>query len=212
MGLLVTEWDNRRELSNILLDTLNETNKPVSAKKLVKILKKKQINVPKKLINSILFSEAKRYVNYDRETFKYTLKVVKNTELNQIVNNTPNIKKDSNNKIVSEHSINTMISSSHRFEFSTENSTSPDFFNVKSSGSTIYIYLNNNHPFFSEMEKYLDSKKYPELCVFLELILGAWAMNEDITPNTRKQTAQDFRSDWGRVLRTIIRDGFFDKE
>lgn len=212
--LLLTEWKNRRELSNIILDILQEVKKPILSKELVQILKSRQINVPKRLVNSVLFSEAKRYVRYDRKTYKYTLKYVEANELDSTLeNNILNTQKNHN----LDHSnfepqvINTLISSSHRFEFSVEDSTSPEFFNVKSSGSAISINLNKSHPFFIEIEKYLDSSKYPEVSIFLELIIGSWAMNEDSIPHLRKQTAQEFRSDWGRVLRKMIREGFFDQ-
>ncbi len=208
-NLLLQEWDSRIELSSIILKILKEKKCSMMSKEIIKALKDKHIDVPKKIVNSILFSEAKRYVEYDKNTFKYTLKNIRDVELSISKHFKKTVVKSSehdNAGLVSA----TLISSSQKFEFSQQNSTGPEFFSVKSIGATIKIIFNERHDFFYEYKKLIDNDKDRKNLKLLELLLSSWAKYEDFLPHSkRKNLLQEYRADWGRTLREMMREDDF---
>ncbi|QQZ28831.1 hypothetical protein HMY34_08745 [Thiothrix subterranea] len=192
------------------LDVLSD-GQNYTARQIISQLEKKNINAPKKLVNSVLFSEGRRYVTYNKSSFFYQLKSVDESEIEQNENiiGTSFVEVIGNNcgAIKAKY-----IGRNDEFIFTSKTSTSPAFFDVYAKGKTIEISLNENHPLFSDLNKLLfslmESENHESNLMArktIELIILAWAKHESEQPEgMRKNKVEEARIDWGRNARDIL--------
>lgn len=114
------------------------------------------------------------------------------------------------------------VSNSLKYSFSDAAMESDAFFSVRPAGGAINIILNKRHPAFENLVEVLQKDnegadvdelgaRLHKASDGLKLLLMAWARYEDeLTDGPRKQTAQDARSDWGRVARAFMQELAFN--
>lgn len=83
---LKKEWYVHRVVMEAPLDVLLADGEEPPLRQILKALVKRELTIPKRLINSILFSEARRYVVYNKETYTYNLRRTKVEEGDNSVN------------------------------------------------------------------------------------------------------------------------------
>lgn len=207
---LKEEWHVRKIILEATLEILSD-GQNYTARQILSKLEQKNISAPKKLVNSVLFSEGRRYVTYNKSSFFYQLRSVDESEVeyNQDV-----VTKYSSE--ISDNILNAVkakyIGKNDEFIFTSRRATSPAFFDVFFKGRIIEIALNENHPLFPSLNELLftitegensDVKVVARRVI--DLMVAAWAKHETEQPEgVRRNKAEEFRIDWGRNIRNII--------
>jgi len=106
-----------------------------------------------------------------------------------------------------------------KYLWTTKDLETPAFFSVKPKGGEIIIILNFSHPAYRNLVEILDDnlegiddvellkERLDRARKGLKLLLMAWARYEDEQPDgSRRDNAQDCRTDWGRIARDFLRD------
>lgn len=207
---LKEEWHVRKIILEAALDVLSD-GQNYTARQIISQLEKKNINAPKKLVNSVLFSEGRRYVNYNKSSFFYQLRSVDESEIEQ---NT-DIIRNSFTEVV-DNNCNTIkakyIGRNDEFVFTSKKSTGSAFFDVSAKGKTIEISINESHPLFFYLNELLFSLIENEnhdsnlmASKTIELIMVAWAKHESEQPDgVRRNKIEEARIDWGKNARDIL--------
>ncbi|OQX09697.1 MAG: hypothetical protein BWK73_22070 [Thiothrix lacustris] len=207
---LKEEWHVRKIILEAALDVLSDGQNH-TARQIISQLEKKNINAPKNLVNSVLFSEGRRYVTYNKSSFFYQLRSVDESEIEYhkdvVKNSSVEIIDNNCNAIKAKY-----IGKNDEFIFTSKKSTSPAFFDVFVKGKTIEVSLNESHPLFSNLNELLfnsigDKSHNANLMArrTIDLIMVAWAKHESEQPDgVRKNKAEEARIDWGKNARDII--------
>ncbi|MGI6035981.1 MAG: ATP-binding protein [Limnochordia bacterium] len=91
------------------------------------------------------------------------------------------------------------------------------FFTVRPRGGAINIVLNTRHPAYDNLVEVISndttdcgpeelSQRLSKASRGLKLLLMAWARFEDEVIAERKELAEEFRADWGRVAKYFLRE------
>ncbi|QTR45751.1 hypothetical protein J9253_17425 [Thiothrix litoralis] len=207
---LKEEWHVRKIILEAALDVLSDGQNH-TARQIISQLEKKNINAPKKLVNSVLFSEGRRYVTYNKSSFFYQLRSVDESEIEKnidIIKNIPiETRENSCNAIKAKY-----IGKNDEFIFTSKKSTSPAFFDIFSKGRTIEVSLNENHPLFFDLNELLffsmENKDHSSNLMarkVIDLMVASWAKYESEQPEgARKNKAEEARIDWGKHARDIL--------
>ena len=111
-----------------------------------------------------------------------------------------------------------IIHSGLKYEILEANIESPAFFSVKQVAGILKVTLNTSHPAYENLVEVLEDdvegvpseelrERLQNARDGLKLLLTAWARYEDEQPDgTRRERAQEARTDWGRVARTFLKD------
>lgn len=215
---LLHEWPVRRSVLDLLLKALEE-GQPRSARQLVTVLETQGLRVPKRLVNSVLFSEGRRYVLYDKKSHMYTLRATGDGESSDDVReatytepSTPLTQSDGSTDVSLKVRY---LGRQDQFSFHSARSTTPAFFDVVVRGAEIRLVLNQDHPIYSSLsglfdppvasvETVLDQEAEPPNRT-LEWLLIGWARYEYEQPaGSRRRNVELARADWGRALRDLM--------
>ena len=90
------------------------------------------------------------------------------------------------------------------------------FFDVESVNNVIEVWLNDQHPVHEHLIDVLTSetsdlsedeakKRLGAAAFTLQLLIVAWARQEDKAPSGAKDSYEDFRMDWGREARKFFK-------
>jgi len=111
-----------------------------------------------------------------------------------------------------------LIDSGLKYEIHEANIETPAFFSVKQVAGILKLTLNTSHPAYHNLVEILEDdvegaspetlrERLKNALDGLKLLLTAWARYEDEQPDgTRREIAQETRTDWGRVARNFLRD------
>jgi hypothetical protein len=194
---------------------------PHTARDILDQLKQQGFRIPKRLVNSILFSEARRYVKYNKSNFTYQLKELEedgpDKALEKVdVASTPvtvNIENPATNEIKA-----TLISRNDEYLFKSSPINGPVLFETEAISHIFEIKLNENHPLYSALSQILSLRpsdsEVDDLCNqlddaqnALELLLAAWAKYEHDQPEgPRRRKVEEARIEWGRNARLLALD------
>lgn len=210
---LKEEWHVRKEVMEAVLDILSD-GQPHSSRHILDQLEKQGFTIPKRLVNSILFSEARRYVLYDKKTFTYRLREVEPEEIDQAVTSAHLRSKPA---VRSQEIKARFIGRNDEYVFTTSKLTGPAFFETSAKSRTIQVILNENHPLFSSLEEVLDPnsndsnqemyQRLVESRKLFELLLAAWSKYENTQPDgPRRFKVEEARLEWGRNARAFLLD------
>ncbi len=111
-----------------------------------------------------------------------------------------------------------IVSSGLKYELLEADIASPAFFSVRQVAGVLQVTLNTGHSAYANLVEVLEED--PEEMTMadmqdrlrtsrdgLKLLLLAWARYEDELPDgTRRERAQETRTDWGRVARDFLRE------
>lgn len=109
------------------------------------------------------------------------------------------------------------ISDGLKYVFAEADIETPAFFSVRQKGGTIIITLNTAHPAYGSLVEVLEKdsaddsledlhRRLTGASDGLKLLLMAWSRYEDEQPDgTRRERAQDARTDWGRLARQFLK-------
>ncbi len=202
MTYLAAEWDIRRSILNCVLDILSD-GKPRLARQIMSDLENKGIFTPKKIVNSILFSEGRRYVSYDKLKYTYQLRLQPDDDTNDYSQVIINQDHQSLSKEKNDEPKFKYIGVNNEFVFIYKKSTSSAFFEVASKSRTIEIIINEEHELFSILNEIFFPEKITEISQKCSKIIGslliAWAKYENELPDgIRKNRAEEARIDWGK--------------
>jgi len=215
---LLDEWPLRRSVLDLLLKTLKD-RRPRSARQLVTVLESQGLRVPKRLVNSVLFSEGRRYVVYDKKSHLYTLRATGDAEPSDEVRETTYAvlsTVDAQPKEPTDVSLKAQyLGRQDHFSFHSARSTAPAFFDVVVRGAEIRLILNQEHPIYPKLYGLLGSAPAPVETTHvqeaelpyqtLEWLLIGWARYEYAQPEgSRRQSVELARADWGRALRDLM--------
>lgn len=210
---LKEEWHVRKEVMEAILDILSD-GQPHSSRHILDQLEKQGFTIPKRLVNSILFSEARRYVLYDKKTFTYRLREVEPEEIDQAATS-PHLR--SKPAVRSQEIKARFIGRNDEYVFTTSKLTGPAFFETSAKSRTIQVILNENHPLFSSLDELLDPnsndsnqemyERLVESRKLFELLLAAWSKYENTQPDgPRRFKVEEARLEWGRNARAFLLD------
>ena len=198
------EWQTRRVILNEALKILSD-GKQHTGRDICNAINANGIQTDKNLVNSVLFSEGRRYVSYDRSNFIYCLK----GDPFSILNATEE-KEDDYNSIAIAGS----VESKRHYVYDNSKQDSAAFFFIETRGGQTRIVLNKDHPFVCRLAslRVMQEASTPNLVKKLEmasecirLMIQAWSDFESEQPEGRRKTiARDARIDWGRKLRNLL--------
>lgn len=207
----VTEWHARHTIMEAVLDVLSD-GKRYTSRQILQVLQQRGVAVPKKLVNSVLFSEARRYVFWDKKTFTYQLREITPEEmdkgLSNIVSSTAARVDDGGVKAK-------YIGRNDEYKFLSSSYTGPVFFEVQAIGPTIEVRINHEHLLFTTFEKALEPARLDDVQdllqqlynaqKLLQVLLAAWAKYETSLPDgPRKHKAEELRGEWGRYVQSLL--------
>lgn len=191
-----------------------------------------------RLVNSILFSEAKRYVTYDKQSYAYSLRHadVRSTEQAEVNIDLNKLSQPIKQQTTDLYEVSTTgdshsdekvvkaryIGRNDEYKFTTSTSTGPIFFEVATKSRTVEIALNQNHPLFARLTSLFDLPEHADNTTIrqqlqqakqtIELLFAAWAKYENELPDgQRKFRAEEARSEWGRNVRLLLMDELADE-
>jgi hypothetical protein len=219
------EWPVRLRVANAALQVLASGGE-LSARDISQKLASRDLKVPKHLINSVLFSEARRYVVYNRANHKYSLRQVEPSTLADFSGvaipsqNTSNCQR--NNKRESQVSPREvgeltakLLDSNREYRIVPRDGLGPAFFGVNIRGSEVTIELNSKHPAYHFARTALESNGQPppddfrsaldDAHVLVQALVEAWANYENSLTDPRQRIrAEEARIEWGRHLRQLL--------
>lgn len=196
-----------------VLDILSD-GQPRQAIQIVELLQQRGHSIPKRLVNSVLFSEARRYVDYDHKSFLYRLHEVEEEEVDLFTN----IKIVTMQEQPEEQQLKArFVGCNTEYVFSSSEQTDSALFDVLTKGRKTHVVLNQRHPLYLNLDltlgnedisgvfanesiaRHLNSRKA------IEILLSAWARYESELPDgPRKFKAQEARIEWGRNARAFL--------
>ena len=209
---LKEEWHVRKIVMEAILDILS-SGRPHTARQILDLLEQRGYTIPKRLVNSVLFSEARRYVFYDKKTFTYKLHCVEANEIDQVT--VPAVAPAGTSEDKSQEIKARYIGRNDEYVFTTSKLTGPAFFETSAKSRTIQVILNENHPLFASFDIWVDSistgdcqNMYQRLIQSrksFELLLAAWSKYENDQPDgPRKFKVEEARLEWGRNVRSFL--------
>lgn len=109
-----------------------------------------------------------------------------------------------------------IINDGLKYSFTQASIDNPSFFSVQPLGGVLNIILNTNHPAYSRLVDVLDVQPDEVTNTSLEdrlraartglyVLLAAWARYEDEQNQTKREIAQEIRTDWGRIARRFLK-------
>lgn len=215
---LIEEWNTRRVVMEAALEILSD-GQPHTSRQILMAMMKRGLVVPKRLINSVLFSEARRYVSYDRKAFTYCVRQneVELTDDVAIDIGIEGIPQKKNSEVKARY-----IGRNDEYIFLSSARTGPAFFDTSVKGRTIEVVLNRNHPLFVVLDALLDpmdgstceetEQRLLHAQRLIELLLAAWAKYEnDLPDGPRKFRAEESRVEWGRHVRQLLTNDLGDE-
>lgn len=218
-GYYKEEWPTRSVVMEAILDILSD-GKPHTSRQLLESLKTRSMTVPKQLVNSVLLSEAYRYVVYDKEKFTYCLRQIEAGEVDGAVKSVKvqNASEVKNGEIKAQY-----IGCNDEYVFRFSTATGPAFFDTSAKSRTIEITLNKEHPLFASLNFLLKSvegithkemeQRLLQAQETLKLLLVSWAKYENSMPDgPRKFKTEESRIEWGRYARLLLMDELADDE
>jgi len=220
---LKEEWHVRRIVMEGALEELSD-GEPHTSQQILDALIKRGLTIPKRLVNSVLFSEARRYVSYDKKTFTYRLRQITFDEIDGAVTNIDTRALQQNEPPDVEGEIKARyIGRNDEYVFSSSTNTGPTFFDTSAKSRTIEIALNQNHPMYESLRTLLDTiddldceqlrQRILQAQRTVEVMLAAWSRYENDLPNgPRKFKAEEMRSEWGRNARLLLMDSLDEEE
>jgi len=216
---LTKEWHARKQVLEAALEVLSD-GQPRTSRHILDQLAKCGVTVPKRLVNSVLFSEGRRYVIYDKKAFTYRLRELPEEGIDITVEVVPNM----TDQINSRREIKARyIGRNDEYVFTSNEATSPAFFEVSARGSTIEVILNENHPLYTRLDSLLGSAPENDSAAInqqliqaqecIKLLMVAWAKNESEQPEgPRRFRVEETRLDWGRNARAFLINGLGEEE
>ena len=223
---LKEEWHARRIVMEAALEILSD-GKPHTSRHILDELIKRGLTIPKRLVNSVLFSEARRYVSYDKRTFTYQLRQVERTEIDGAVENLSQVASPadnvSNGATQSQEIRARYIGRNDEYVFSPTSSTGPAFFDTSAKSRTIEVRINEQQPLFPDLDELLAPvddtsgdhirNRFVRGQEVLKLLLAAWAKYEnDLPDGPRRFKAQEARLEWGRNARLLLVDNLDEED
>jgi hypothetical protein len=94
----------------------------------------------------------------------------------------------------------------YNYEFTDMTLNSAALFASEIRGGTMYIRLNSDHPSFGEIRGVISSDASSVPAQALRTFLAGWATMESDLPDTRQHVAEDMREEWGRAVRSLLRE------
>lgn len=219
---LKEEWHARHVVMEAALEELSD-GEPHTSQQILDALIKRGLTIPKRLVNSVLFSEARRYVSYDKKTFTYRLRQIACEEIDRSVTDIDTSALQQNETLDVEGEIKARyIGRNDEYVFSSSTNTGPTFFDTSAKSCTIDIALNQNHPLYESLCTLLDTiddldceqlqQRIFQAQRTVEVMLAAWSKYENDLPNgPRKFKAEEMRSEWGQNARLLLMD-YLDEE
>lgn len=210
-----TEWQLRSKLLDHLLDILAD-GRSWKSRDLVTELLGRGVQVDKKLVNSVLFSEGRRYAFYDKSTYTYTLSQAEGEDLAQrvVFHDTSHLKSNpgnsNGNASQQEPQLAARVHHKPQIRHCSKSATSPAFFEVNSKGGEVEIIYNEAHLLFQHLRRDAtltrNSNDLDGHAIF-EFLLTAWARMEEDQPNEKRRSkVQEVRHAWGRSVRDLLLD------
>ena len=94
----------------------------------------------------------------------------------------------------------------YTYEFAAMTLNSAALFASEIRGGTMYIRLNSDHPSFEEMRGVISDGASSVSAQAIRTVLAGWATMESDLPDTRQHAAEDMREEWGRAVRSLLRE------
>lgn len=212
---LIDEWPVRQRLLSAILDVFAD-GIPKTSLEIRLALENRRVQAGLSMINSVLFSEGRRYVAYDRKSFRYHLRTSDEVR-SRVHSNDVKFPEDSRGES-DETPLGIQVyfaGTNQEFVFTSLRTGGPAFFEVRVKGNMIVIDLNGSHLLFDLLQQTLDSSEpatHQELagqvdvarrCV--EMLIVSWARMEYQQPlGVRLNRVRDIRADWGRVVSELM--------
>lgn len=214
---LTEEWHARQVVMEAALEVLSDGEQHTS-RQILDALHKRGLTIPKRLVNSVMFSEARRYVSYDKKSFTYQLRQVAPDEIDGAITGIEPDAVQQNGHLSVEGEVKARyIGRNDEYVFSSSTNTGPTFFDTSAKSRTIDIALNQNHPLYESLCTLLDTtddldceqlrQRIFQAQQTVEVMLAAWSKYENGLPDgPRKFKAEEVRSEWGRNARLLLMD------
>ncbi len=198
----VKDLHARLALLSEIMSVLESASIPMSAREIQEQLININVNAPKKIINSILFSEGSRYVVYDKKTFKYSLREYKanDVKLNSELKVQPLTLNPEN---ANRETFSTKIFIRNReYELKFRPLTNRSLFSVIERGAKALLEVNSSHPLYKKYKVQLDATN--ENTLFKELLI-ALANQQLGCPNGKlRDRVEEFTYQLSQELSQII--------
>lgn len=206
------EWKIRKTVLDTLLEILSD-GRSWKSRDLVTELLGRGIQVDKKLVNSILFSEGRRYVFYDKASYTYTLSHAEGEDLGQrvVFHNMDHPTRENPQADTTEKPLAARIARKQpQIQHQTRSTAGPAFFEVSSKGGSINIVYNTEHVLYQRLqndETFLSNGQGLDAEALMGFLLTAWALMEEDQPVGKRRTkVEEIRQDWGRSVRNLLID------
>ena len=202
-------WEEFHLRNQVLVEALKilSDGRQWRARQIMKKINTLGISVQKSLVNSVLFSEGRRYVTYDKKTYSYRLK-------DNFISSAPEGVKNSNTTVSLALANMVTIEQEMSYSFKAGDLDNSAFFVTDVKGGDMQIIRNKEHPLFSTFtnlsgdpqmgsEQLYRKLKIAQNCI--KIMLTGWAEFENEQPvGKRRIVAQDARIDWGRKVRDLL--------
>lgn len=200
----VKDLHARLALLNEIISVVESAAEPMSAREIQEQLIRINVNAPKKIINSILFSEGSRYVVYDKKTFKYSLREYKENDVK--LNGEFKFKVQPlalAPENVNRETPGTKIFIRNReYELTFRPIANRSLFSVVERGAKALLEVNSSHPLYKKYRGQLEATS--ENTFFKELLI-ALANQQLACPNGKlRDRVEEFTYQLSQELSQII--------
>jgi hypothetical protein len=203
-----SDLNSRIFLLTKIIDILDRQSSPISAKDIQISLSKLEISVTKKIVNSILFSEGKRYVDHDRKTYSYSLKKMSEDDVRvPLLTDSSDFDKEKStyNEVAQEKL--TVYLSNRSYVFLTKKMPSSHLFSIREIGSKVSIYVNEAHPFYQKHSTMFNGKESQERIMFEEILISLSEVYVNSPEGIQRDRVDDFNHALSRALKAIASEG-----
>lgn len=196
----VSELETRLGLLVKIIEIFNQSKTELTAKDVQMQLAKQNISVAKKVINSILFSEGKRYVSYKREVYKYSLVEFdpKDVRVDSL-----EIDYKTNGGTSAEDFIPSVYICNRSYSFSYKAFSSLQLFSVSEHGAKITVYINEEHPFIQKHANEFKKEGSKEKVVFEDYLIGLVNLSLNTPSGALRERVDDYLYSLSKELRDI---------
>lgn len=199
----IDDIDTRLSLLVKIVDIFKRINTPLSAKEVQTELAKNKISVTKKTINSILFSEGKRYVSYNRDTYLYSLieisaKDVRVSPLESVADCSADA------ELTASELTSSIYICNRSYSVFLKSFGSLQLFSITENGSKVKVFLNKEHPFISNYAYLFESKVNEEKSLFEDFLISLVNLNLNTPTGALRERVDDYLYSFSKELKKII--------
>lgn len=200
----VKDFDSRLALLVEIMSVLRKAENPMSARDINAKLSAKNVNIPKKVINSILFSEGSRYISYDKKNFQYSLQESKASDV-EIPSEITGGNISAEQIISGQKSHSTKIFIQNReYDLKDRALASNTLLTLSESGAKASLNININHALYKKYKSQLTTDN--ESSFFKELIIALANLQLDCSNGKLRDRAEEFTHQLSKELARVINE------